>query len=152
MFVWYDNLPEDSPEFQETMTDINGIRHRSTVPRGKMQPQVWKRLLARNARSGNYAFGELIEKIEEPFVSAIHDFQGEKAVFLGGKLLLVGDAFNLCRPHGGGSTNLAAFQVQELVKCWGGEMSLMEWEKRCVESTAKAAEFSLKMAQFFWHG
>jgi 2-polyprenyl-6-methoxyphenol hydroxylase-like FAD-dependent oxidoreductase len=133
------------------MTDVEGKTHRTTVPRGKLQYKVWKRLLARKAAIANPFFIELIGKIQEPFVSAISDFQGSRAVFHDGKVLLAGDAFNLCRPHGGGSTSQAAFQVEQLVKCWCGEMTLSEWEQKCVESAANAAQFSLKMAQVFWY-
>ena len=40
-FVWYYNFPEDSPEFEELMTDVDGVRHRITLPPGKMQSSVW---------------------------------------------------------------------------------------------------------------
>ncbi len=152
VWIWYDMLPEDSPQFTKTFTDIDGKRHNTTIPRGKMQPKVWERVLDHRKLVGNPYFIELMEKIEEPFVSAIRDFEGSKAAFYDGKLLLAGDALTLCRPHGGASTNEAALQAQLLVKVWKGEMTIEEWEKMCFESAAKAAQFSLAMAQFFWTG
>ncbi|KAF2449696.1 hypothetical protein P171DRAFT_517362 [Karstenula rhodostoma CBS 690.94] len=88
VFIWYDTLPEGSPEFEQTMTDVDGKIHNTTVPRGKIIPEVWRHLLDRNSTAGNPTFIELVGKIREPFVSAIRDFQGSKAVFLHGKLLL----------------------------------------------------------------
>jgi 2-polyprenyl-6-methoxyphenol hydroxylase-like FAD-dependent oxidoreductase len=95
---------------------------------------------------------ELMEKIEQPFVSAIRDFKGTKSVFYDGKLLLAGDAFTVCRPHGAGSTSQAAFQVQTLIKVLDGEMTLEQWEETCLEAAAKAAQYSMGMARFFWTG
>ncbi|ORX94359.1 hypothetical protein BCR34DRAFT_645816 [Clohesyomyces aquaticus] len=40
VFVWYDTLPKNSPRFIEMMTDIDGSTHKTTIPRGKMQPKV----------------------------------------------------------------------------------------------------------------
>ncbi|KAK0506881.1 hypothetical protein JMJ35_010581 [Cladonia borealis] len=42
-FVWYCNCPEDSSEFKNAMTDIDGHFHRSTLPPGKMREDVWAR-------------------------------------------------------------------------------------------------------------
>lgn len=151
VFIWYDMIPGNSPDFKETMTDSDGKVHKTTVSRGKMRPEVWKRLLERDATTGNPAFVELAEQITEPFVSAIHDFQGSKAVFFDGKVLLLGDAFSLCRPHGGGSTSQAAVQVQQLVRCLEGDMSLSEWEEHGIKSSVDGAQFSLRMAHFFWY-
>lgn len=117
-----------------------------------MRPEVWQSILDRSSSVANSCFVELMQNIAEPFVSAIREFQGSKSVFHGGRLLLVGDAFSLCRPHGGGSTSQAALQAQSLAKVWNGDMSLESWEDMCLESAATAAEFSLKMGQIFWHG
>jgi flavin-dependent dehydrogenase len=145
-------LPKDSPQFDETLTDVDGKKHNTTIPRGKIQPKVWQRLLDRQYSLSNPYFVELMEKINEPFVSAIRDFEGSKAVFFDGKLLLAGDALAQCRPHGGGSTSQAALQAGLLAKVWNGEMTLEEWEETCLQSAAKAAQYSLAMAQFFWNG
>jgi hypothetical protein len=42
-FVWYYNFPAESPEFEDLMTDVDGIRHRITLPPGKMQSSVWEK-------------------------------------------------------------------------------------------------------------
>lgn len=97
VWIWYDNIAKGSHQLTETLTDVDGVAHQTTVPRGRMSPKVWQTLIGRKASVVNPYFVDLMEAIEEPFVSAINDFQGQKAVFWDGKVLLVGDAFSLVR-------------------------------------------------------
>jgi 2-polyprenyl-6-methoxyphenol hydroxylase-like FAD-dependent oxidoreductase len=142
----------DPQQLTETLTDVNGKVHQTTVPRGKISPAVWQRVVGRKTSVMNPHFIDLMESIEEPFVSAIGDFQGHKSLFYNNKLMLVGDAFALCRPHGGGSTSQAAFQAQKLMQCLRSELTIEQWEEICLDSAEKAARFSLAMADFFWNG
>jgi flavin-dependent dehydrogenase len=145
-------LSPDSPQLEETLTDVNGEVHQTTVPRGKISPKVWQRVIDRKTSVVNPYFIDLMESIKEPFVSAISDFQGQKSLYYNNKVLLVGDALALCRPHGGGSTSQAAIQAQALLQSLRGEITINQWEKTCLESAEKAARFSLAMADFFWNG
>jgi 2-polyprenyl-6-methoxyphenol hydroxylase-like FAD-dependent oxidoreductase len=145
-------LSEASPQFTETFTDIDGKRHSTTIPKGKISSAVWQRLLERKASVSNSHFVELMENIAEPFVTAIRDRKGSKAAFYDGRLFLTGDALALCRPHSGSSTSQAAFQAQELLKVMKGEITPQEWEETCFREAAKAAKYSLAMAQFFCTG
>jgi 2-polyprenyl-6-methoxyphenol hydroxylase-like FAD-dependent oxidoreductase len=151
VWIWYDTLP-DPQQLTATLTDVSGKVHQTTVPRGKMSPEVWQRVVGRKTSVMNPHFIDLMESIEEPFVSAISDFQGHKSLFYDNKLMLVGDAFALCRPHGGGSTSQAAFQAHTLLRSLQGEISIEQWQETCLESAEKAARFSLAMADFFWNG
>ncbi|KAF1970439.1 hypothetical protein BU23DRAFT_212929, partial [Bimuria novae-zelandiae CBS 107.79] len=112
-------------------------------------PSTWTRLVSRKTAVRNPTSTELLHSISDPLVSAIHSFAASKAVFLDGKVVLLGDALALCRPHGGGSTSQAAFQILQLVRCLEGEMSLDEWERVVVEEARTAAEFSVTMAKYF---
>jgi 2-polyprenyl-6-methoxyphenol hydroxylase-like FAD-dependent oxidoreductase len=153
VWIWYDTLPEHSPDFADTFTDTDGKKHYSTVPKGKIQPKVWQRV--RDEREDvvrNPHFIDLLKRTREPFVSAIRDCPATRSVFWGGKIVLLGDAFALCRPHAGGSTSQAAFQALELKKVLEGEIDLGEWEKRCVGSAEKELERSLGAAKFFFGG
>ncbi|KAH8725887.1 hypothetical protein GQ44DRAFT_614885, partial [Phaeosphaeriaceae sp. PMI808] len=42
-FVWirHDTLPEDSPLFNQILTDIDGSKHKTTIPTGKTHPVMW---------------------------------------------------------------------------------------------------------------
>lgn len=161
-------MPEESFEFSETFTDVDGNRHLTTIPRGKIAPKVWQRVSSRASKFGNPNFADLTASINEPFVSAVRDFPGSKSVFHDGKVLLVGDAFSLCRPHTvscskvlvnpianshkGGSTSQAAFQALELLKVLDGSLELEEWEKACIESADEERTRSIGAAGFFFGG
>jgi flavin-dependent dehydrogenase len=152
VWIWYDTIREDSSAFAETFTDTDGKKHYSTVPRGKIQPQVWRGVRDREDVVENPHFIDLLKHTNEPFVSAIRDSPGSRSVFFGGKVLFVGDAFALCRPHAGGSTSQAAFQALELRKVVEGQMEMKTWEKTCLESAANELERSLGAAKFFFGG
>jgi 2-polyprenyl-6-methoxyphenol hydroxylase-like FAD-dependent oxidoreductase len=152
VWIWYDNIAIGSQQLHETLTDVSGKTHQTTVPRGKMNPQIWQRVIDRESSVGNPYFVDVMRAVKEPFVSTINDFGGQKSVFWNGRVLLVGDAFTLCRPHGGGSTSQAALQAQTLLQALQGEMTLEQWEQSCLAAAQKAAQFSLAMADFLWNG
>lgn len=152
VWIWYDTIPEDSPAFAEAFTDIDGKKHYSTIPRGKMEPKVWQSVLSRKDVVSNPHFADLLNHTSEPFVSAIRDFPATQSVFCDGKVVLVGDAFALCRPHAGGSTSQAAFQATELRKVLERGTELAAWERVCVDSAAKELQKSLGAAKFFFDG
>lgn len=52
-------LEEDSDDFRKTFTDVDGKKHFTTIPRGKMHPEVW----AKKQKSGaelSTPFAELL--------------------------------------------------------------------------------------------
>ncbi|TVY85846.1 2,6-dihydroxypyridine 3-monooxygenase [Lachnellula willkommii] len=106
IWIWYEKLEENTREFQETFTDVDGQKHFTTIPRGK--------------------------KTTSPFVSAIRDCSSPNAVFHGGKLVLVGDAFSLFRPHAAMSLNQASKQALGLAEVFQGETTLQEWEEKSI--------------------
>jgi hypothetical protein len=64
-------------------TDIDGIHHNTTIPRGKIDPSIPPAFAACSERYliVNPPFVELIGKLEKLFVSAIRDNIGSKAAF-----------------------------------------------------------------------
>ena len=132
-FVWYYNCSEESKEFAEIMTDVEGHRHRSTLPPGKMRPEVWAKQQAKGRQLLAAPVKELVEKIKVPFVTAVSDFQAPQACFLDDKLLLVGDALALFRPHTAQSTNQSATDSLLLEKVLKGDMETSQWEKEVMQ-------------------
>lgn len=129
-FVWYCNCPENSSDFKNAMTDVDGHFHRSTLPPGKMREDVWTRQRAYGDRVLAPPFKELVNNITQPFITAISDYAAPQASYFDGKLLLVGDALSLFRPHVGSSTNQCAMNCLLLEKVLEERMSLSEWERR----------------------
>lgn len=112
------------------MTDVDGHRHRNTLPIGKMREDVRAKQRAYGDEVLAPPFVELINKIHQPFITAISDTIALQASFFDGKLLLVGDALALFRPHVAASTNQAALHCLLLEKVLNGAMSFSEWEKQ----------------------
>lgn len=144
-------VDEDSAEFREIFTDISGKRHSTTIPRGKMRPQVWAKK-RNNGTALSAPFAELVEKTEDPFVSAIREAPASNSVFYDGKLLLVGDAFSLFRPHVGASTNQAAVQALGLADVFQGKSNLADWEKSSLEYARRTSAISVAYGESFFTG
>ena len=86
-YVWYCNYAVDSPELADLMTDIDGHRHRITIPIGKVRPEVWSAQKQLATEVLPAAFAEIVLKTEQPFVQCITDVSAPKAVH-----------FNVCPP------------------------------------------------------
>lgn len=151
IWVWYTMLEEDSNDFYETFTDSAGKRHFSTIPRGKMQPHIWAKIRARG-RDLSAPFIELLENTTDPFVSAIRERGATQSVFHEGKLLLVGDAFALCRPHVAMSTNQAARQALGLVKVLQEKITLEQWEESAVKYATVINALSISYGGYCFTG
>lgn len=127
--VWYCNMRDRSPELDETFTDINEKKHQKTVPRGLVRAEVWDR--ARRRARGKVAepFAEVLEKVQRPFVTRIHDAFSSASSFHDGHVVLVGDAFSSFRPHAATATEQAAFHSNTLEKVYTGEMTQEAWDR-----------------------
>ena len=126
-FCWYTN--QDESTLAEIMTDKNGHRHYTSVPPAKVRDTVWKaqQALANSLLIAPYK--EIISKIASPFVHLITDYRSPRASMAEGKILLVGDAFTLYRPHIAFSTNQAAWNCMMVEKLVKGEMAAAVWEQ-----------------------
>ncbi|TVY21096.1 2,6-dihydroxypyridine 3-monooxygenase, partial [Lachnellula arida] len=131
IWIWYEKLEENTKEFQETFTDVDSQKHFTTIPRGKVSPKVWERKRELGTALSK-PFSELIQKTTSPFVSAIRDCSSANAVFHDGKLVLVGDAFSLFRPHAAMSLNQASKQALGLAEVFQGKTTLQEWEEKSI--------------------
>ena len=132
-WVWYCNYPQDSTEYTELMTDVEGRLHHFTLPAGKMQPQIWEQQRRYAGEILPPQFAELVAKTKQPFVQAIADVLSPTNVFFEGKVLLVGDAVAGFRPHSAASTNQAAFDAQLLGRLLEGKLTLEEWERETMD-------------------
>ena len=130
-FCWYTNESKDS--FTDVMTDVSGHRHRTTVPIGKVREAVWKRRRDIGDDVLSEPFKEVMNKIARPFVQVVTDYYTPKAVFGDGKVLLVGDAKTLFRPHISFSTNQAAFDCLLVEKLVNNEIDVSEWESQVLQ-------------------
>ncbi|KAK5074070.1 hypothetical protein LTS08_007995 [Lithohypha guttulata] len=142
-WVWYHNVPFDSEEYAEIMTDKNGSKHRFTLPTGGfLQAGVWERQrqLAQDRLPPQFA--ELVFKTNAPFVQAITDLEPPKnkwevARQMKGKAVIVGDALAGFRPHTAASTSQAAFHALRLEEVFSDRLSWDDYEEMVFEYATK---------------
>jgi 2-polyprenyl-6-methoxyphenol hydroxylase-like FAD-dependent oxidoreductase len=124
------NCAEDSQEFADVMTDVDGNKHRITLPSGKVDPKKWAKLTAHAHEVLPPPFAEMVQKTSNPFISSINDFDISKPSFFDGKLLFVGDALATFRPHVASSTHQASIDAALLERLMKGEITTQQWEEK----------------------
>ncbi|KAH7346889.1 monooxygenase [Rhexocercosporidium sp. MPI-PUGE-AT-0058] len=151
--AWHSNY---TPlELLEILTSTSGKVHTFSLGIGQIRPEIRSRqnFIASSILPPPVA--ELFQKVEQPFIQAITDNIATKAVFMGGKVLLVGDALAGLRTHTTAGTSQAAMHALMLKKVFGsGEMSLGEWEGKVLEWAAWVQELGVQIgttAQFGDH-
>ena len=146
-FVWYDMCPKSSPHYQEAMTDVDGHQHRHTLPRGKMAPAAWKRRCARADAVLPPPYAEVIHKINQPFITAVSNTIAPQASYYSGRLLLVGEALSVARPHNGSAIATCANQALLLEESFKGEMTLQDWAGKVLEGAQANVEASINFVK-----
>lgn len=126
-WVWYNNYPDDSEEYNEVMTDKNGIQHPYSVGHGNVAPVVLEKIGKRAVQVLPPQFAELYQKTKEPFLQVITDARSNNAVYEDGKVIMVGDSVCGPRPHTAASTNQAALHALLLDEVLKGKSTLSEY-------------------------
>jgi 2-polyprenyl-6-methoxyphenol hydroxylase-like FAD-dependent oxidoreductase len=127
------------------------VRHFTTIPRGKVSPTIWSDRQSA-ATSLSAPFAELHAKTNVPFISAIRDSAPLHGIVFNGKVVLVGDAFCLFRPHTGSSTNQAARQALELAEWMRGERTMEAWEESAVAYARMTGAISKAFGEYCFTG
>ncbi|KAF1935632.1 FAD/NAD(P)-binding domain-containing protein [Clathrospora elynae] len=142
-WCWYYPYEESSPDLENIMTDIHGVKHRRIVTPALLQPHVWEKQLAKTEKDIPTWMRPLLRQCEAPLVTKVIYFDGTQGTFKEGKLYLVGEAFFTIRPHLGTSCDLAAMQatwLQDLFK--DEDMTFEDWDRRVLQYAAKKARES----------
>ncbi|KAI1456254.1 FAD/NAD(P)-binding domain-containing protein [Annulohypoxylon moriforme] len=131
-FVYYTNFPAGSAELEEIMTDRKGRRRQITVPPGVIDEAAWEkqRVIAREHLPPQFA--EIVCGTKKPFVQAITDVLTPNNEYLGGKVVLIGDALAGFRPHTVASTSQAAFDAMLYADYIAGRVTREEWKRQTV--------------------
>lgn len=111
-WVWYVHV--GLPDLAKVLTDKNGVRHRSSLPRGMTPETTVADLRARASREIHPKMAALISETRDPFLQTILDVTVPKTLF--GRILLAGDAAFVVRPHTAGGTAKAAYEASVLAR------------------------------------
>ena len=101
---------------------------------GLVSPSLWSAQLASTVSQMPAHLATLVSttRDESVFVTRVSDAVCERAVYCGGRVVLVGDALATFRPHFAVATEQAARHCLGLGRVWEGGMGLREWEGQVV--------------------
>ncbi|MGY3482830.1 2-polyprenyl-6-methoxyphenol hydroxylase-like FAD-dependent oxidoreductase [Bradyrhizobium sp. USDA 4011] len=111
-WVWYVHV--GAAELATVLTDKDGTRHRSSLPRGTTPERTVADLRARALREIHPKMAALVSETPDPFLQSILDVTVPKTLF--GRVLLTGDAAFVVRPHTAGGTAKAAYEASVLAR------------------------------------
>lgn len=128
-WVWYRKVAE--ADLGALLTDREGRRHPFSLPPGTLADAPLARLRAEAREELAPPFASLVELTDDTFVQAILDLAAPRMVF--GRVVLLGDAAFVPRPHTAGSTAKAASNALALAQALEREdlsidARLQEWE------------------------
>ncbi|KAI0809955.1 FAD/NAD(P)-binding domain-containing protein [Xylaria sp. FL0064] len=150
-FLWYTN--ERVTDLEHIMADaLDDHVHHNIVPAGHVREEVWNmRLRDAIDKPLPAPLLEIVTKIKNPFIQVITEYSSPRAVFEDGKVLLVGDALSLYRPHTAFSATQAALHALCLEKYVGGNMSITKWEETVLRYALIHSSQSTWYGMFYQH-
>ncbi|SAL04458.1 monooxygenase, FAD-binding [Caballeronia calidae] len=134
-------------DLDAVLTDKTGKRRTHSVPPGELSPaqETWFRTMA--ATHANPEFRALIENTDDIFVQVIQDLEVPRMVF--DRVVLMGDAAFIPRPHTAGSTAQAATNAITLADTLRGQRdmtaSLADWQEGQVSEGLAITEWGQRM-------
>ena len=110
-FVWY--RPTDEATLRTMLTDASGRVHAQGIAPPLIGNELIVLLREAAQRWLSPAFAEVVARTEQPFFQPISDLVSERLVF--GRIVLLGDAAFVARPHVGMGVTKAASDAVALV-------------------------------------
>jgi 2-polyprenyl-6-methoxyphenol hydroxylase-like FAD-dependent oxidoreductase len=145
-WVWYVHV---SPaDLAGVLTDKNGLRHRSSIPRSAVPESAVAALKARASREIHPKMAVLVSETSDPFLQTIVDVRVPKTLF--GRVLLTGDAAFVVRPHTAGGTAKAAYEAASLARSLSSaranvDVALLSAERQQLEYGNALYEYGLAL-------
>jgi len=109
-WVWY--VSPDGGQLEQWMTDRRGRRHEASLPAGQASEATVSALRSRARAEVAPLMAELVEATPDPFIQGITDVEVERTAF--GRILLLGDAAFVVRPHTAAAAAKACFDAMTL--------------------------------------
>ena len=138
-FVWYRNYPAGGA-FEDLMLDRNGEQRPLTMPPGMVRDEHLEELHEAARRDLAPTLAEVVLACPDPFIQAVTDVTSDQMAF--GRVILLGDAAWVLRPHVAAGTAKAAadgWALLEALEAHDGDIdaALAEWEQRQLEVARK---------------
>jgi len=120
-FVWYRPADEEGA-LQRLLTDETGRVHSASIPPPLIARTTIAEMLSESERVLAPQFQELVRVTEQPFLQPIYDLESPRMAFQ--RVVLVGDAAFVARPHVGGGVAKAAQDAMALARALTVEPNL----------------------------
>lgn len=116
-FIWY--RPTTPEALRDLCTDANGLHHGISIPPPLIRPEVIRAVKDDAAERFAPDLAEVIARTELPLLQAISDFESPKLAL--GRVVLLGDAAFVARPHVAAGVSKAALDAATLADALAGE-------------------------------
>ena len=109
-FIWY--RPADPATLRDLCTDADGHHHGASIPPPLIRPEVVRAV--KDAARDRFApeLAAVIGRTQQPLLQAISDFESQRLV--AGRIVLLGDAAFVARPHVAAGASKAALDAAAL--------------------------------------
>ena len=127
-WVWY--RPAEPAQLAALLTDADGRRYDMSIPPARMAAAPVADMRAAAAALVAPCFLEVVGLVAQPFIQAIYDLESPRLVF--GRVVLIGDAAFVARPHAGMGATKAALDAVTLARALAApdpRAALAEWER-----------------------
>jgi 2-polyprenyl-6-methoxyphenol hydroxylase-like FAD-dependent oxidoreductase len=128
--VWYRPAAE-ATRLPRLLTARDGRRYDLAIPPGQVTPEAAAELYADAHALLAPCCAEVVQLTREPFIQAIYDLESPRLAF--GRVILIGDAAFVARPHGGMGATKAGIDALTLAAALSAPdpvTALLEWERR----------------------
>ena len=128
--VWY-RPAAGMARLPQLLTGRDGRRYDLALPPRQVTPEAAAELYADADALLAPCCAEVVRLTHEPFIQAIYDLASPRLVF--GRVVLIGDAAFVARPHAGMGVTKAALDALSLAGALGAPdpaAALLEWERR----------------------
>lgn len=113
-FVWY-RPTDEAAGLSDLCTDASGHKHGVSIPPPLIRPELTARLRDDATRLLAPQIADIVHRAKQPFFQAIFDLESSRLV--GGRVVLLGDAAFVARPHVGAGVTKAALDAESLAAC-----------------------------------
>jgi 2-polyprenyl-6-methoxyphenol hydroxylase-like FAD-dependent oxidoreductase len=111
-WVWY--RPVEAAQLPALLTDADGRRYDMSIPPARMAAAPIAAMRTAAADLVAPCFLEVVGLVEQPFIQAIYDLESPCLRF--GRVVLIGDAAFVARPHAGMGATKAALDAVTLAR------------------------------------
>ena len=128
--VWY-RPADEAVGLPRLLTGRDGRSHDVSIPPGQVAPAAVTELYDDADALLAPCCAEVVRLSREPFIQAIYDFASPRLVF--GRVILIGDAAFLARPHAGMGATKAALDALTLAQALARAdpaAALPDWQRR----------------------